>query len=130
MYVTANHPGVHRDKHRRHQTYGKNSRYQNVLLILPNSRLTVVDSELHRIRAHLLHYASLLDDFKKSVKFVLTTPNPAMDSRNVPENGTAEMLTKEESAELLKKECDNLISEIGAFTRPSVTEPHVNWHYW
>jgi len=74
--------------------------------------------DLHRIRAHLLHYASLLDDFKKSVLFVLNNRNPAMDCQDVPDNGAADMLTKEESAERLKTECNNLLSEIGLNTFP------------
>lgn len=69
--------------------------------------------DLHRIRAHLLHYTSLLDDFRKSVLFVLNNPNPAMDCQDAPDDGTTDMLTKEESAERLKTECNNLLSEIG-----------------
>jgi hypothetical protein len=33
---------------------------------------------LHIIHAHLLSYTSLLRDFKKSVQFVLETPNPEL----------------------------------------------------
>jgi hypothetical protein len=58
---------------------------------------------LHRIRAHLLHYASLLDDFQKSVVFIRDTPNPAM---NVLPEGQAR------SEQPLKSECDNLLGEI------------------
>ncbi|KAG7088496.1 hypothetical protein E1B28_012484 [Marasmius oreades] len=72
---------------------------------------TVMDSAdmymtrgLHFIRAHHLHYASLLQDMKKSVRFVLTTPNPAME--NVAED------VKLFSEKLLEKECNNLLIEI------------------
>jgi hypothetical protein len=58
---------------------------------------------LHRIRAHLLHYASLLDDFQKSVVFIRDTPNPAM---NVLPEGQAR------SEQPLKSECDKLLGEI------------------
>ncbi|KAF9048217.1 hypothetical protein BDZ89DRAFT_1057791, partial [Hymenopellis radicata] len=60
--------------------------------------------ELHLIRAHLLHYASLLGDMKKSVQFVRDTPNPAMAALSEEE--------KELSHGLLQKECTNLISDI------------------
>ncbi|GJJ08745.1 hypothetical protein Clacol_002964 [Clathrus columnatus] len=59
---------------------------------------------LHRARAYLLHYASLLDDFKNTVQFIRQTPNPALD-----------VLSKRErdfSRKLLKKECQNLSLQI------------------
>ncbi|KAJ7243048.1 hypothetical protein C8J57DRAFT_1452471 [Mycena rebaudengoi] len=34
--------------------------------------------QLHVVRAHLLHYASLLEDFRKCVVFVANTPNPVL----------------------------------------------------
>lgn len=63
--------------------------------------------ELHIIQAHLLHYAILLDEFKKTVIFVLETPNPALDdtARYSPE-------VKLHSEQLLKQECGNLLREI------------------
>ena len=60
--------------------------------------------ELHSIRAHHLHYLSLLDHYTKHVTFIKDTPNPAMDS-----------LSEEDrlfSAKLLHRECDNLTNEI------------------
>ena len=60
--------------------------------------------ELHIIQAHLLYYASLLQDFQKSVRFVLETPNPGMEG--VPSKEL------QDSNTLLKKECQNLLSEI------------------
>ena len=61
--------------------------------------------ELHRIRAHLLQYASLLEDFKQSVIFVQDTPNPAMAFPVNDRNYRA-------SQALLKKECRNLLTQI------------------
>ncbi|KAF8150601.1 hypothetical protein B0H34DRAFT_665532 [Crassisporium funariophilum] len=58
--------------------------------------------ELHIIRASLLHYASLLESFRKSVLFLRTTPNPAMESH--PD--------VDDSTKLMERECDTLISEI------------------
>jgi len=64
----------------------------------------VLTQELHKIRAHLLHYASLLEDFKHSVEFVRDTANPAMEAET-------EEYSKN-SSELLKKECGNLLTQI------------------
>lgn len=60
--------------------------------------------ELHIIRAHQLHYSSLLDDFKKIVEFVRTTKNPAMDA--------LDEAVRKESADLMDRECNYLLSEI------------------
>ncbi|KAF4613938.1 hypothetical protein D9613_007713 [Agrocybe pediades] len=58
--------------------------------------------ELHIIRASLLHYASLLDNFRKTVLFLRKTPNPAMhDQQN-----------HNRSADLMNQESDTLVSEI------------------
>jgi len=62
--------------------------------------------ELHVIRAHLLHYTTLLLDFKKSVVFVRDTPNPVMDHDSVTK--TQRKLDKK----LLVQECGNLLLEI------------------
>lgn len=60
--------------------------------------------KLHIFQAHLLHYQSLLQDFRKSVEFLHNTPNPALKS------DTDE---RKDSMELMAKECANLLSEIG-----------------
>ncbi|KAF5384252.1 hypothetical protein D9615_003334 [Tricholomella constricta] len=60
--------------------------------------------ELHVIRAHHLHYSSLLEDFEKTVTFIRDTYNPAMDSVSEQERAY--------SAHLMKRECQNLLSEI------------------
>ncbi|KAJ6617559.1 hypothetical protein B0H10DRAFT_2434374 [Mycena sp. CBHHK59/15] len=64
--------------------------------------------QLHVVRAHLLHYASLLEDFRKSVVFVAQTPNPALDhaSDKLSEE------TKAFATELMRKESKNLLNEI------------------
>jgi Mg2+ and Co2+ transporter CorA len=58
--------------------------------------------ELHIIRASLLHYASLLESFRKAVVFLRNTANPAMQDH--PE------LTQ--STQIMNRECDTLLSEI------------------
>ncbi|KAI5982109.1 hypothetical protein EDD15DRAFT_179077 [Pisolithus albus] len=59
--------------------------------------------ELHKVQAYLLYCQQLLQDFYKSVDFVKNTPNPAMQ-------GDEDELN---SAELLAREVDNLLSEMG-----------------
>ncbi|KAK0457484.1 uncharacterized protein EV420DRAFT_1688707 [Desarmillaria tabescens] len=61
-------------------------------------------NELHNLRAHHLHFTSSLEDLRKSVLFILNTPNPAMD--NLPQ------WEREFSRILLQKECQNLLSEV------------------
>ncbi|KAJ6612791.1 hypothetical protein B0H10DRAFT_1806903 [Mycena sp. CBHHK59/15] len=71
------------------------------VLLTPDLHLT---RELHKIRAHQLHYSALIEDFRKAVDFVLETPNPAMD-----------VLSAEDrlfSRRLLERECKNLLIEI------------------
>lgn len=69
--------------------------------------VTILKSEtrsaqtIHSVHAHLLNYTFLLRDFKKSVKFVLDTPNPALD----------ESLRSQEQ-KLMERECKHLLSEI------------------
>ena len=60
--------------------------------------------ELHIIRAHHLHYASLLEDFRKSVIFVRDTTNPALDALPQAE--------REANHEMLNRECASLLSEV------------------
>ncbi|KAF9446764.1 hypothetical protein P691DRAFT_803529 [Macrolepiota fuliginosa MF-IS2] len=58
--------------------------------------------ELHVIRASLLHYTSLLEDFKKAVLFVQNTPSPTMLDH--PE--------RQLSMHVMDRECNVLVSEI------------------
>jgi len=67
---------------------------------------TELTYELHVIRAHLLHYTSLLEDFRKSVTFVRDVHNPAMDCDTISDT------TRASDKALLIKESDNLLSEI------------------
>lgn len=60
--------------------------------------------QLHIIYAHLLSYSSLLEDFRKTVKFILLTPNPAMDSFSDEDRLF--------SRRVLERECHNLLLEI------------------
>jgi len=60
--------------------------------------------ELHVIRAHHMHYSSLLDDFTKTVEFIRDTRNPALEALSDIE--------REANAALLNRECDNLLTEI------------------
>jgi len=60
--------------------------------------------ELHIIRAHHLHYLSLLEHYTKHVTFIKNTPNPAMEALEEEERNS--------SAKLLNRECDNLSNEI------------------
>ncbi|KAG2116434.1 cora-like Mg2+ transporter protein-domain-containing protein [Suillus discolor] len=76
------------------------------VLHLDNIALT---HDLHVLEARLLHYQSLLHGFEVSVKFIETNLNPAM------EGATAE--ERMESDALMKKECDNLLSEIDRLER-------------
>jgi hypothetical protein len=59
--------------------------------------------ELHIIRAHHLHYVSLLDDYKKHVKFIRDTHNPLMEgfSKEVQEH----------TKTIMHRECANLLTE-------------------
>ncbi|KAG2036843.1 cora-like Mg2+ transporter protein-domain-containing protein [Suillus americanus] len=74
------------------------------VLHLDNISLT---HDLHVLEARLLHYQSLLHGFEVSVKFIETTPNPAMES----DKG------RSDSDALMKKECNNLLSEIDRLER-------------
>jgi len=58
--------------------------------------------ELHVIRAHLLHYDSLLVDFLKSVDFVLETRNPALEAN----------ADTQRERQILEREGENLRLEI------------------
>lgn len=85
--------------------------YQHILYLetkvieTTQMRLT---QELHVIRAHHLHYSSLLDEFTKNVKFIEETENPFMTPQNFP--GQEEMI--EENRVLLRRECKTLIQEV------------------
>jgi hypothetical protein len=71
--------------------------------VLKDSRIGLTQ-ELHVLQAHLLHYQSLLTNFRVSVSFIEKTPNPAMESEDLEQ--------REASHELMEKESQNLLSEI------------------
>lgn len=74
--------------------------------LILNSESIRETRDLHILQAHLLYYRTLLDDFRKSVVFVQETANPAMQNPVVTDKERAE------SASILKKETDYLLSEI------------------
>ncbi|KAK2459578.1 hypothetical protein APHAL10511_008388 [Amanita phalloides] len=57
--------------------------------------------ELHTIRSHLLHYASLLAEFQKIVEFILDTRNPALTTEQ-----------RKASDDFLERECSTLLGAI------------------
>jgi len=73
--------------------------------VLHDSRIELT-RELHVLQAHLLHYQSLLHHFRISVSFIETTTNPAMESKTFTDD------QRTTSAELMKQESENLLSEI------------------
>ncbi|KAJ6595539.1 hypothetical protein DFH09DRAFT_1024289 [Mycena vulgaris] len=64
--------------------------------------------ELHVVRAHLLHYTSLLEDFRKTVVFVAQTRNPVLEHAS----DTLPAETIAFAMELMRKESTNLLNEI------------------
>ncbi|KAF8153211.1 hypothetical protein B0H34DRAFT_722645 [Crassisporium funariophilum] len=71
--------------------------------VITTSEMTLTQ-ELHIIRAHHLHYSSLLDDFRKTVIFVRDTKNPALMALSEED--------RKASHDLMTRECANLLSEI------------------
>ena len=59
--------------------------------------------ELHIIRAHHLHYTSLLDDFGKHIAFIRDTHNPALEHLSEEE--------RQFSSKIMERECANLLTE-------------------
>ena len=60
--------------------------------------------ELHVIRAHHLHYSSLLDDYAKHVDFIRDTKSPMRASFSEEDQNYV--------AEIMARECKNLSTEI------------------
>jgi len=73
--------------------------------VLHDSRLELT-RKLHILQAHLLHYQTLLHNFRLSVCFILETPNPAMESEAFTEE------QRKASKEVMEQETKNLLSEI------------------
>ncbi|KAF7317123.1 hypothetical protein HMN09_00447000 [Mycena chlorophos] len=74
--------------------------------VMENTDKTLTQ-QLHVVRAHLLHYASVLEDFRKTVAFIEDTPNPLLE--HTP-GITAETLARVK--ELMHRESQNLLDEI------------------
>ncbi|KAI9457687.1 hypothetical protein HD554DRAFT_2029943 [Boletus coccyginus] len=83
--------------------YSHINQLEQSVLDVENIRKT---RDLHILKAHLLYYRNLLEDFRKSVLFVQETANPAMRDRSVTDEGRAR------SESILKKETEYLLSEI------------------
>jgi Mg2+ and Co2+ transporter CorA len=75
-----------------------------------NTNNVALTYELHVIRAHLLHYKSLLRDLRKSVEFVRGTVNPAMESDDIDD------AVRNSDNELLERECENIFLEVDRLT--------------
>ncbi|KAF6752905.1 hypothetical protein DFP72DRAFT_903974 [Ephemerocybe angulata] len=72
--------------------------------------------ELHMIRAHLMHYESLLQDLQKTVEFVRNTPNPGLGNPDEPQEvrGTTRVL--------INRECHNMMRDIVRLERSRVMQ--------
>ncbi|KAL4268317.1 Cora superfamily [Pleurotus pulmonarius] len=71
--------------------------------------------ELHVIRAHILHYESLLGDFRKTIQFVEKIHNPALVNTTVPPSSSSATLlngANDEWKDLLDKECEHMLSGV------------------
>jgi hypothetical protein len=68
--------------------------------------------ELHVIRAHNLHYESLLGDFRKTVLFVLETPNPSTEPLANSDFDAEQQAARKRSTVAMKRECGILLTEI------------------
>ncbi|KAK7052405.1 hypothetical protein R3P38DRAFT_3306138 [Favolaschia claudopus] len=64
--------------------------------------------QLHVVRAHLLHYSSLLEDFRKTVVFIANTPNPMLEHPRADVSPETIPLVKD----LMRRESNNLLNEI------------------
>lgn len=71
--------------------------------VIETSQMSLT-SELHIIRAHQLHYSSLLSSFTKTVEFIRDTDNPALESMDEEE--------RELTKRMMNRECSMLLNEI------------------
>ncbi|KJA17687.1 hypothetical protein HYPSUDRAFT_46166 [Hypholoma sublateritium FD-334 SS-4] len=71
--------------------------------------------ELHVIRAHLLHYETLLKDFTKTIDFVCSTPNPSLEPTSEDDAKMEDM--RRRSQAMLERECGNMLTEIARLER-------------
>ncbi|KDQ23159.1 hypothetical protein PLEOSDRAFT_1108796 [Pleurotus ostreatus PC15] len=72
--------------------------------------------ELHVIRAHILHYDSLLGDFRKTIQFVEKIHNPTLVTTTVTPSSSSSATTlngaNDEWKDLLHKECAHMLSGV------------------
>jgi hypothetical protein len=73
-----------------------------------------ITRQLHVIRAFLLHYQNLLEQFRQTVEFIIETPNPAffVNGESAPLLSKDELLKRKTSKTCLEKECQTLLFEI------------------
>ncbi|KAF8181582.1 hypothetical protein BJ912DRAFT_979394 [Pholiota molesta] len=69
--------------------------------------------ELHAVRAHLMYFEALLEDFRKTVQFVQDTPAQSL----LPREGEEETEEQLRSKETMKRECGNMLTEIARLER-------------
>jgi len=74
--------------------------------------------ELHIIRAHHLHYSSLLADLRRTVIFIQDTPNPAMECDSF--SAQERVLSKT----MLERECLNILREIERLEKGQMMQDH------
>jgi hypothetical protein len=73
--------------------------------------------QLHVVRANLLHYESLLEDFRKTVVFIAETPNPMLENLDTPE-------TIAFVKDLMRRESANLLDEIARLEQNREMQDH------
>ncbi|KAF8995128.1 hypothetical protein BDQ17DRAFT_1330773 [Cyathus striatus] len=83
---------------------------------LENLYIHICALELHTIRAHLLHYASLLEDIHKTVEFIRISHYPALEAADVTNE------QRNMSKMLMERECNNLLSEISRLEKQRVMQ--------
>ncbi|KAF8991945.1 hypothetical protein BDQ17DRAFT_1332598 [Cyathus striatus] len=80
--------------------------FETELLITTINAETFNTQQLYKIRAHLLYYLSLLEDFRKTVEFIRVTHNPALDAPEISEE------QRNLSKNYMKCECAKLLEGI------------------
>ncbi len=74
--------------------------------------------QLHVLRAHLLHYAELIRDFRKTVEFLKETPHPGMESQAVFERECTSLLNDIERLEGTRAMLDGRVGNAMDLVRP------------
>ncbi|KAJ7716036.1 hypothetical protein B0H14DRAFT_3901475 [Mycena olivaceomarginata] len=84
--------------------------------VIATNNMTLTQ-QLHVVRANLLHYESLLEDFRKTVVFVAETPNPMLENLDTPE-------TIAFVKDLMRRESANLLDEIARLEQNREMQDH------